>query len=271
MQIQIIESNRVGKIALHDGHSYNQKQSTSNCIHWRCTKYYELKCPAILKTKNETVIETKGTHNHECEPDECKAKEIVNQIKKRAQYSTPAVAIANEIYEISDDYAVQPAMPKKDNLLRAVSRKRQKAICLQLPAPTDLHFDVLDEFAPFLQDSGKDDKERILIFGDATMKNLLNLSNTWLVDGTFKVSPEIFYQIYTIHVELNGFAPPCVYVLLPNKTEKTYNRMIELLSEETNPNLAKYWQTSKRQLWLLSAKSSPRRNLVQFFPPDAIF
>ena len=144
MQVQIIESNRGGKIALHDGHSYNQKQSTINCIHWRCIKYYKLKCPAILKTKNETVIETKGTHNHECDPGECKAKEVVNQIKRRAQYSTPTVAIANEIYEISDDYAVQLAMPKKDNMLRAVSRKRQKAVCLQIPAPADPHFDVPD-------------------------------------------------------------------------------------------------------------------------------
>ena len=179
MQVQIIESNRGGKIALHDGHSYKQKQSTINCIHWRYTNYYKLKCPAIFRTKNETVIETKGTHNHECDPGECKAKEVVNQIKRRAQYSTPTVAIANEIYEISDDYAVQLAMPKKDNLLRAVSRKRQKAICLQISASNNRHFDVPDEFAPFLiQDSEKDDKERILIFGDATMKNLLNLSNT---------------------------------------------------------------------------------------------
>ena len=58
------------------------------------------------------------------------------------------------------------------------------------------------------------------MFRDATMKNLLNLSNTWLVDGTFKLSPEIFYQVYTINVELHGFAPPCAYVVLPNKTEK---------------------------------------------------
>ena len=71
-----------------------------------------------MKTKNETVIETKGTHNHECDPGECKAKEVANQIKRRAQYSLPTVAIANEIYEIPDDYAVQLAMPKKDNLLR---------------------------------------------------------------------------------------------------------------------------------------------------------
>ena len=61
------------------------------------------------------------------------------------------------------------------------------------------------------------------------MKNLLSLSNTWLVDGTFELSPEIFYQIYPIHVELH----------VPNKTDKNYIRVIELLSEETNPNPCK--------------------------------
>ena len=163
-------------------------------------------------------------------------------------------------------------MPKKDNLLRAVSRKRQKAICLQLPAPTDRNFDVPDEFSPFLlQDSGKDDKERILIFGDATMKNLLNLSNTWLVNGIFKLSLDIFYQIYTIHAELNGFAPPGVYVLLPNKTEKTYIRMIELLSEETNPNPGKLLAHFESSAQCFQQKVPPRRNLVLLFPPDAIF
>ena len=35
------------------------------------------------------------------------------------------------------------------------------------------------------------------------------------------------------------FAPSYVYVLLPNKTDKTYNRMIEVLSEETNPRPGK--------------------------------
>ena len=61
-------------------------------IYWRCTKDYKLKCPAILKTENETVSKTKGTHNHDCDSSECKAKEVVSQIKRRAEYSTPAVA-----------------------------------------------------------------------------------------------------------------------------------------------------------------------------------
>ena len=85
------------------------------------------------------------------------------------------------------------------------------------------YIDAPDEFPSFLhQNSGKDDNERILIFGDTTMKNLLSLSITWLAEGTFKISLEIFHQFCTIHVELHGFAPPCVYVLLPKKNrEKT--------------------------------------------------
>ena len=51
MLFKIVESNRGGKIAVHGSHSYNQKQTTMNCIHWRCTKDYKLKCPATLKTE----------------------------------------------------------------------------------------------------------------------------------------------------------------------------------------------------------------------------
>ena len=81
MQVQIIESNRGGKFAVHNGHSYNQEQTTINCIHWRCIKYYKLKFPAILETENETVIETKGTHNHD--PGECKAKKLWTKSKQQ--------------------------------------------------------------------------------------------------------------------------------------------------------------------------------------------
>ena len=137
MQAQIIESNKGGKIAVHDGYSYNQKQTTINCIHWRCTKYYNLKPPAVLKTKNEIVNKAKVTHNHDCNLGDYKAKEVEIQIKRKAQYSTPTVAIANEISEISDDYAVQLEVPKKKNLLRVIYQKRRKEMCLQIPAPTD--------------------------------------------------------------------------------------------------------------------------------------
>ena len=80
-----------------------------------------------------------------------------------------------------------------------------------------------------------------------------------------------FHQIYTIHLELHGFAPPCVYVLLPNKTEKTYNRMIELLGEKNEPQL---WQNTGRlrkgSAECFQPKLPPVRNYLLLFPPDEI-
>ena len=128
---------------------------------------------------------------------ECSEK-VKKQIKRRTQYSKPTAAIANKMSEKFYDYAVQPSRPKKDNLLRTVYQKRQKELCAQIPGPTDRHFDVLDEFAPFFrQDTEKHDNERILIIGNATMKNFLNLSNTWLVDGICKLLPGTFSIKFT--------------------------------------------------------------------------
>lgn len=44
------------------------------------------------------------------------------------------------------------------------------------------------------------------------------------MDGTFKVTPSIFFQVYTIHVMYKDAVVPLVYALLPNKTEETYQR-----------------------------------------------
>lgn len=47
----------------------------------------------------------------------------------------------------------------------------------------------------------------------------------WFADGTFKTSPLIFSQVYTIHVLIKeNIIIPTIYALLPNKTEETYIR-----------------------------------------------
>ena len=80
----------------------------------------------------------------------------------------------------------------------------------------------------FFTTHGKDDKERILIFGQRSLLELMeSLDTLWLADGTFKICPEIFFQLFTIHITVNGYNPPCVYILLQNKTERTYDRMLQ--------------------------------------------
>ena len=60
-------------------------------------------------------IDTKGNHDHNWDPSKCQSKEMVNQIKRRAQTSTLVVAVGNKKTEISDGYTVQLTMPEKTN------------------------------------------------------------------------------------------------------------------------------------------------------------
>ena len=48
-----------------------------------------------------------------------------------------------------------------------------------------------------LANDGQDDK--IVLFGTESSNKLLSEANTYYVDGTFRVTPSIFYQLFTIH------------------------------------------------------------------------
>ena len=95
---------------------------------------------------------------------------------------------------------------------------------MSIHEPSDQHFDIVDTLQEILwYGSGKDDHERIFIFGDPYVTSLLKGSKFWLADGTFILSPKNFFQICTLHVFVLAIAPACLYALPPNKTEKTYS------------------------------------------------
>jgi len=49
------------------------------------------------------------------------------------------------------------------------------------------------------------------------------------MDGTFRVAPTLFSQLYTIHVYKKNTMLCVAYFLLPNKEKNTYNRMLQIL------------------------------------------
>ena len=90
-----------------------------------------------------------------------------------------------------------------------------------------------------LFDNGNGSSSRMLIFSTSTNLDLLSRSKLWLADGTFKTVPQIFYQLYTIHAFSNGREFPCVYALLSDKKEVTYNSFflqLKTLKIDLNPS-----------------------------------
>ena len=66
------------------------------------------------------------------------------------------------------------------------------------------------------------DINRIFIFAPNDGIDMLPNSSQWFSDGTFKLCPKIFSQIYTIHALVNHDLPPCVFALLSSETEIVY-------------------------------------------------
>lgn len=80
-----------------------------------------------------------------------------------------------------------------------------------------------------LIDDGQAD--RIVVYAtDEQIQRLCHL-RTWWMDGTFTSNPEIFAQLYTVNLKIDGeFAPQC-WCLLPDKTAATYTRLFHLLKQ----------------------------------------
>lgn len=67
-----------------------------------------------------------------------------------------------------------------------------------------------------LADSGQE-SDRVLIFGRLNGLKIIKNSQTWYYDGTFRIAPLLFSQVYVILAEALGGVHPIIYALLPNK------------------------------------------------------
>src|ERR1700733_10820693 len=122
------------------------------------------------------------------------------------------------------------------SVIRRAIRSTKQTTRAVHPLPRDRSFDNPGDYQTLengeiflLHDSGNVDPNRILIFGTDRTMNLLQQSPHWFMDGTFKSVPELFFQLYTIHSLASGDAIPCLYVLLPNKTNTTYRRLFQAM------------------------------------------
>ena len=155
----------------------------------------------------EDEIKIKNEHCHGPSPDSLNARKIKKNIKERAKLShDKPEAIRRELQiEFLLESAVELPLPgatrKMVNRIRATAH-------FHMPTPKILT-DVADipeslkithggeEFLYY--DSGSHDPARLLIFATSSNLGVLEDSERWYCHGTFSTSPDVFYQVCTIH------------------------------------------------------------------------
>ncbi|KAI1721081.1 MULE transposase domain-containing protein [Ditylenchus destructor] len=127
---------------------------------------------------------------------------------------------------------------------KLIGRAREKEV-RPPPVPVSVELYVIPEryktYSPYpgtaelflLADSGdtEPDNKRVLILGRSSIRQWIHLVKKLYVDGTFKISPHHFSQVFVIMGERGGFVLPLCYALLPDKSQATYDKMFEMLVE----------------------------------------
>ena len=75
----------------------------------------------------------------------------------------------------------------------------------------------------------REDPKRLCLFSSEDTLKEIQRATEFYVDGTFKIVPLIFLQLFTIHLFIFGQQFPVIYGLLTDKSEETYVRMFQCI------------------------------------------
>ena len=247
--MEIFKSKKGTDKIAYEGYAYVKSTKNLTSQNWRCDKYKAEKCRGSISTSllyhTNREVATKTPHNHVPDP----VRQELNVFLDQAV--NPRRIISDMMMQVSQEAAA--VAPKRKTVSRRFQRKRAKLEIEGEPEPQTIHgFAVPERFRTvrlgnqdyqfLLHDDleGQDEVEeededqlRNRIIATQRMMTLLAECTIWMLDGTFKVTPSLFYQLYTIHGVSGDWVFPCVYALLPNKEMATYSRLFQALKTST--------------------------------------
>src|SRR6476469_6756484 len=238
MEVTFGCSERGQETVIYRGFEYwKKKTNVCGTISWRCKEYRRLKCRATIITSGKRVTgERQPDHMHQGNNATSLARKAVGEKKEKmaelmATPSSSQAAVSSSL----DDHVLM-ALPRKSILNCTMQRKRQKLHAaanggaLLPPIPVDLTFDVPDIYKEMvLFDSGPG-QNRLILMGCPELLDGLARADIWLADGTFKVVPNLYFQLYSIHFSFgSGINPAACYCLLNNKTAESYGMVLREL------------------------------------------
>lgn len=134
-------------------------------------------------------------------------------------------------------------LPKVNQMTDVVKYARSKSQAVRIVEPAQIDFVINAEHClcdgenVVIGDWQSDDKkERVTLFSTRFLLGLLVNSFFWMLDGTFKVVPTIYHQLFVIHGPINRVhrvVYPMVFALMSGKSQELYGQVFRLLKEAT--------------------------------------
>lgn len=239
---------------IYRGYEYRKdRDNVCGTTAWRCKDGHRFHCKARLVSNGTRIVgDRQPDHTHAGNMATSLARKAVGEMKNVLDGPTATVSSSQAAVISTLDDQVLMALPRRALLARTLQRRRQKLTASDNdgnplpPAPVNMMFDIPNRFADMILFDSGPGKNRIILLGCQELLDGLARADLWLADGTFKVVPTIFFQLYSIHFNFgSGINPAAVYCLLNNKTAESYVTIL-------------------RELKNLVPLAAPRRVLVDF-------
>ena len=225
-----------------NGFRYSKRKVNKNgSVIWSC-KVPGCKCTLTTGADLNVIQNLSPDHTHSTDTVSTAASLLVNYMRKRAREKILPIP---QIYEqerrkmLTTDFGAAPGnIARHLKLFKDVHSQlyiQRRYLIPQTPAAarnirfgdewctlkTGDHFILIDD----ITEGGS----RIIVFG--TLANLQRLccSSVVSMDGTFKVCPRFFYQLYIIHSHCYNTVLPELFCLLPDTQTTTYYRLFTVI------------------------------------------
>ncbi|KAH7708927.1 hypothetical protein AAVH_23803 [Aphelenchoides avenae] len=221
-----------------NGHGYvfDRRSADQTLLFYRCDN-----CPARIHVCAETgaIVRRINDHSHGSDVARIEAAKVVAAVKRRCaeNQELPGQLVATALQNVNE--AIMGKLPSTRAIKQSTNRQRNKVGAV--PAnPANLQDLVIPEqyryYCPdentrelyVLADSGPGD-ERVIIFGRQSSGEWAHLMQVLYADGTFSISPGLFYQVFVLLAKRGSYVLPVAYGLLPNKSRESYERFFTLL------------------------------------------
>ena len=225
-------SERGRALIVHEGYVYGLDRGRGITMYFKCSDR-SCKGRGMMKIGANHFTRT-ADHCHPAEQENIERRETLKRLKDvvkenpnaplRAIYVAVSNARAQELEEATTSVTV-PTFPEIKTVMRHEKRKHQP------PLPKTISDIDLSEVKYFQGEEFVFKENDIIMITTNQMLSLMKDADCLYMDGTFFVAPDLFCQLYTIHVYKYNNMICCAYFCLPNKTANTYVKMLQMIQQ----------------------------------------
>ncbi|KAL8614049.1 hypothetical protein ACOMHN_023284 [Nucella lapillus] len=194
--MEIVTSNKGGAEISYQGFLYTKKATKKTQIRWECSQRKGLSCKGAITTDlNNEDNQVSTMHSHEADPHAVEVVKLRGKIRTQSQQSAasggrPTQILASALVETTDP--VKARLSRMHTLKRSIRHQRRGAL------PKD----------------------------PASLREI-EIPHEWRITGGPDHQPFLMHDSGSDSV--GDTCVSCVYALLPNKTQETYEQMLQAI------------------------------------------